>query len=196
MILVVDNFDSFVHNLARYIRLEGGETRVVRADVLTREMMRELVPERVVLSPGPGVPGAAGISLETTDLVPPGLPILGVCLGHQCLAQAMGGRVATSLHPTHGRASLIHHGGTGLFTGLPNPFPGGRYHSLSVEPDTLPTHLLAEAWTDHGEIMAFRHVDRPVWGLQFHPESVLTPNGGMILANFLRLPSSGWGARG
>jgi anthranilate synthase/aminodeoxychorismate synthase-like glutamine amidotransferase len=190
VIVVVDNFDSFVHNLARLLRLAGAQTRVVRADAVRWEDLAAMEPRGVVISPGPGAPASAGVSTSLARLAPPDLPILGVCLGHQCLAEDLGGRVCASPQPTHGRASRVVHRGTGIFSGLPSPFRAGRYHSLTVAPGSLPDTLSEEAWTEEGELMAFRHRTRPVWGVQFHPESILTEWGGRLLENFLALTRS------
>ncbi len=183
MILLIDNYDSFVHNLARYVGELGYERRVLRNDAVTIAEIEAMRPEALILSPGPCTPDEAGICLEAVRRLAPQLPILGICLGHQCIAQAFGGAVRRAA-PRHGRASPIRHNGALVFAGLPNPFEAARYHSLAVD---LPEGgVLQEAARaeDDGEIMALAHESLPVTGLQFHPESVLTPLGHKLLANF------------
>ncbi|MCE9528125.1 MAG: aminodeoxychorismate/anthranilate synthase component II [Planctomycetales bacterium] len=187
MILLIDNYDSFVHNLARYFQRLGQETRVVRNDMLSVEDIRRLQPDAIVLSPGPCTPSEAGCSLEVVRQLTGAVPILGVCLGHQTIAAALGGKVVRAKEPVHGRSSLVRHIGEGLFAGLPNPLTVGRYHSLVVEEKSLPPELVVTARTDDGVIMALAHRQHPVVGVQFHPESILTCGGYEILANFLRL---------
>ena len=182
MILIVDNYDSFVETLARYVREAGFSTRVVRNDALTAEECAALSPRGVILSPGPYGPAEAGVCLALPALLP-SVPILGVCLGHLAIAEAYGGRTVRAGQPVHGRASAIRHEGDKLFAGLPNPFDAGRYHALVS--DITGTELQPVAWSDDGELMAFRHPLRPHVGVQFHPESVLTPQGRLILHNFL-----------
>jgi anthranilate synthase component II len=186
MLLVIDNYDSFVHNLARYLRRLGQETRVVRNDAVTVEMVTALAPDAIVLSPGPGTPAEAGNSLDIVRHFASIRPMLGVCLGHQTLAAAFGGRIVRAFEPVHGRASAIQHTGSGVFAGLPNPLRVGRYHSLMVEAETLPDCLRPLAHTMDGTLMAFQHAAYPIVGLQFHPESVLTEHGYALLAGFLR----------
>jgi anthranilate synthase/aminodeoxychorismate synthase-like glutamine amidotransferase len=185
MILVLDNYDSFVHNLARMFRERGAQVEVVRSDRITVDEALALDPTHLVISPGPCTPAEAGISVALIRAIRGRLPILGVCLGHQAVAEAYGGRIVRSPEPIHGRALSVRHLGTGLFSGVPSPFVAGLYHSLSVARDGLPYSLEVEAWTDRGEVMALRHGSHPVWGVQFHPESILTPWGGRILENFL-----------
>ncbi len=190
MILVVDNYDSFVHNLARYVRELGRDTRVVRNTEISPAGARELRPELIILSPGPCDPARAGASVPLVRELSGEVPILGVCLGHQAIAEAFGGRVGRAHRPRHGVASAIEHDGEGIFRGLPNPFPAGRYHSLVVDPDSLPADLEVTAWTRDPwgrTVMAMRHRRHPTIGVQFHPESVLTPCGHLVLANFLAL---------
>jgi anthranilate synthase/aminodeoxychorismate synthase-like glutamine amidotransferase len=187
MILLIDNYDSFVHNLARYVRELGGVTEVRRNDTLTVDDVASLRPSHVIVSPGPCSPREAGISNAVIAELGARVPILGVCLGHQCLAAALGGRVARAARPRHGKTSPIHHSGEGLFTGVPSPFLGTRYHSLIVEREGLPEDLEVVAVTPEDEIMALRHRRWPVWGVQFHPESVLTEHGHALLRNFLEL---------
>ena len=187
MILLVDNYDSFVHNLARYLRRLGQETQVVRNDQLTIDDIRRGGYRAVVLSPGPCSPTEAGISLEVVRELGDELPLLGICLGHQTIGAALGGRVVRASEPRHGRTSLVHHDGTSVFAGLPTPFEACRYHSLVVERPTLPDCLRVTAWTDDGTIMGLAHRERPIIGVQFHPESILTEHGYELLANFLDL---------
>ena len=197
MILLIDNYDSFTFNLYQYLGELGQELTVVRNDQLSAAEALALRPERVVISPGPGTPDQAGISLEIVRLcAAQGVPLLGVCLGHQALGQAFGGRVVRAPKLMHGKTSPIHHDGRTLFAGLPEPFEATRYHSLVIEPLTLPPVLLRTAWTDEGEIMGVRHRELFVEGVQFHPESILTAHGKVLLGNFLsRLGGSGGGAR-
>lgn len=187
MILLIDNYDSFVFNLARYFERLGRPTRVVRNDAIDVAGVKALRPEAVVLSPGPCAPQQAGCSLEIVRELHAELPILGVCLGHQAIAEALGGRVVRAAEPVHGRASAVFHDGQGLFAGVPNPISACRYHSLVVEEATLPDELEATARTADGVVMALRHKRLPLVGLQFHPESILTDFGFELLANFLRL---------
>ena len=185
MILLIDNYDSFVHNLARYARELGAETLVRRNDALTTSEIRALNPTHIVISPGPWTPAEAGISTETIRTFAGVVPILGVCLGHQCIAAAFGGPVVRAARPMHGKSSLIHHGGRDIFADLPSPFLAARYHSLEVPADRVPAPLEVLATTAEGEVMALRHRRYPVWGVQFHPESVLTQHGHRLLGNFL-----------
>jgi para-aminobenzoate synthetase component II len=185
VILVVDNYDSFVHNLARYVRELGWPTEVVRNDALTVDEAADLRPTHVVLSPGPCTPNEAGISVPLVRRLGPSVPILGVCLGHQCIGQAFGGQIVRARRPMHGKASAIHHDGGGVFAGLPNPLRAARYHSLVVEPDHLPEDLVVTARSEEGEIMALRHRRHRIVGVQFHPEAVLTECGHALLRNFL-----------
>lgn len=184
MILLIDNYDSFVHNLARYVRRLGWATEVVRNDVATPEWVRLRQPEAIIISPGPCDPNAAGHSLDVVRGLAGHLPILGVCLGHQAVVQAMGGRIERAAEPVHGRTSMIFHDRNPLFAGVPNPFAACRYHSLIASRDDLPQCLQVTAWTADETIMAVQHRQWPLVGLQFHPESVLTRDGMRILANF------------
>lgn len=186
MILLIDNYDSFVHNLARYFRLNGRETRVVRNDAIDVTEVRELSPEAVVLSPGPGVPADAGCSLEIVQQLAGEVPLFGVCLGHQVIVEALGGRIVRAPEPLHGRTSPIEHRGNGLFEGLPNPLTVCRYHSLVAERESLPEDLELTAWTEEGTPMAIAHRELPLWGVQFHPEAILTEAGDTLIANFLQ----------
>ena len=191
MIVLIDNHDSFVHNLARYVRELGGATRVVRSDAVTVDEIAAMAPSHIVISPGPCTPDESGVSLEVVRRLGPRIPLLGVCLGPQCIGQAYGGRVERARRPMHGKASPIAHDGTGLFAGLPNPLTATRYHSLVVADEGLPADLLVTARSEEGEIMALRHRRHPVEGVQFHPESVLTDRGHDLLAGFLAQSSSG-----
>lgn len=187
MILLIDNYDSFVFNVARYLTELGQQVEVVRNDAMTVAEIERRRPDALVISPGPCSPNEAGISLEAIRALSGQLPILGICLGHQCIGQAFGGRVVRAKTPMHGRASQVTHLGSDVFRGLPSPFPAGRYHSLAVEIDEEESDLVPTAWTADGEIMGLRHFEHPTFGVQFHPESVLTGNGYDLLANFLRL---------
>lgn len=184
MILIVDNFDSFVQNLARYVRESGHDTLVMRNDAVAVDECLTLAPAGVIISPGPGRPANAGVSLALICDLPPETPLLGVCLGHQCLIEAFGGEIRRAIRPLHGEASAIRHQATGIFRDIPSPTFGGRYHSLTAMID--PNSPLEEtAWSEEGEAMAVAHRVRPWFGLQFHPESFLTPAGRKIIANFL-----------
>jgi anthranilate synthase component 2 len=187
MILVIDNYDSFTYNLVHYLDELGVEPRVWRNDALTVEEALGLKPEAVVLSPGPCTPNEAGICLELVGAAPEDLPILGVCLGHQAIGQAFGGEVVRAKTLMHGKTSAIRHAGAALFEGLADGFTATRYHSLSVARESLPNVLEVTAWTDDGEIMGLSHHSRPIHGVQFHPESILTEGGHRLLGNFLRL---------
>jgi anthranilate synthase component II len=187
MILVIDNYDSFTYNLVHYLNELGAETKVVRNDALSVEEALGLKAEGVLLSPGPCTPNEAGVCLDLLAAAPKDLPIFGVCLGHQAIGQAFGGEVVRAKALMHGKTSLIHHDGRGVFAGLKNPFTATRYHSLSVERSALPADLEVTAWTEDGEIMGVQHKSRPVFGVQFHPESIATECGHELLANFLEL---------
>ena len=187
MIVLIDNYDSFVHNLARYFRRLGQETLVVRNDAVDAAGVRRLRPRAVVLSPGPCTPNETGCSLDVVRRLGDDVPILGVCLGHQAIAAAMGGTIVRSAEPMHGRTSEVLHDGRGVFDGVANPITACRYHSLEVDEAGLPDCLEVSAWTASGVIMAIRHRRRPLVGLQFHPESILTEEGYRILAGFLQL---------
>ncbi len=186
MILLVDNYDSFVFNLARYFERLGQSTRVVRNDAIDVAEIRRLQPEAIVLSPGPSTPSKAGATLDIVRELHASVPILGICLGHQAIGQAFGGKIVRAAQPVHGRSWPIHHGNQGVFAGLPNPMSGCRYHSLVVERESLPECLTVTGWTDDGTIMAIEHRELPVIGIQFHPESILTDCGYPLLAAFLR----------
>jgi len=185
MLLMIDNYDSFTYNLVQYFGELGEVVRVFRNDKITLAEIESMGPERIVISPGPCSPEEAGISVAAIKKFAGKIPILGVCLGHQAIGAAFSGKVIRSANLMHGKTSPIHHDGQELFKGLPNPFEATRYHSLIVERSTLPECLVTTAWVEEGEIMGLRHRDLPVWGVQFHPESILTVGGMDILRNFL-----------
>jgi anthranilate synthase component II len=185
MLLMIDNYDSFTYNLVQYFGELGQDVKVVRNDEMTVAEIAALGAERIVLSPGPCSPNEAGVCLELIDTLKGKLPILGVCLGHQAIGQAFGGKVVHAKTLMHGKVSLIHHEGHGMFAGLPTPYEATRYHSLAIERATCPRDLEITAWTEDGEIMGVRHRTLPVEGVQFHPESILTQHGHALLRNFL-----------
>ena len=191
MILIIDNYDSFVYNLAQYVGEVGWESVVYRNDQITLAQIEELVPSHIIISPGPCTPLEAGISNEVAQHFGGKIPILGVCLGHQCIGYAYGSRISRS-SPVHGKTSLIQHDGKTIYQGLPNPFPATRYHSLIIEAENLPACLKVTARTPEGIIMGVRHRDYVVEGVQFHPESILTKVGHDILTNFLRFTRPLW----
>jgi len=184
MILVIDNYDSFVHNLARYVREASYDVKVIRNDAASVDELLRLEPDAVIISPGPKAPAEAGVSLDLIRNLRPGTPLLGVCLGHQCIVESFGGRTIRSIEPLHGEASAIRHDGCGVFAEIPSPMLAGRYHSLVAElADDGP--LDACAFSEAGEVMAVRHRGAPWHGVQFHPESLLTPDGRKLMGNFL-----------
>ncbi len=185
-ILVIDNYDSFTWNLVHYLEEIGARTQVIRNDQVSVAEALARGDDGIVLSPGPCSPNEAGICVELIEKAPGDLPILGVCLGHQSIGQACGGAVITAREIRHGKVSEIRHGGGPLFDGLPERYNVVRYHSLAIRDGDLPEDLVADAWTDDGEIMAVRHVSRPVFGVQFHPESILTEHGHALLENWLK----------
>jgi anthranilate synthase component 2 len=187
MVLVVDNYDSFTFNLVQYLGELGAEMQVRRNDVLDVESVLALAPSRIVISPGPGRPEHAGVTVELVSRLAGRVPILGVCLGHQAIGHAFGGKVIRATELMHGKTSFIHHGDSGVFSGLSNPFIATRYHSLIVEKESLPPCLRISAWIEDGTIMGLEHRERPLWGVQFHPESILTVEGKRLLQNFLEL---------
>lgn len=189
MILFIDNYDSFVHNLARYVENLGHNTKIIRNDKIGADEIPDLKPEAIIISPGPCAPDQAGICVDLISKYGSSIPILGVCLGHQCIAQAYDNFVVRSAKPMHGMASLIHHQNTKLFSGVPSPFKAGRYHSLMVELNNTNT-LQVTAQTEDNVIMAVEHKTYPVYGVQFHPESILTEHGGTVIENFLSLAFS------
>jgi anthranilate synthase/aminodeoxychorismate synthase-like glutamine amidotransferase len=186
MIAVIDNYDSFTYNLVQYLGELGAELQVFRNDTVSIQELRALGPSHIVISPGPGTPDDAGISQRVIRDMGATQPILGVCLGHQCIGQVFGGQVGRAPRLMHGKTSLIHHDGEYLFSGLPAPFQATRYHSLIVE-EPLPEALRRTAFTEEGELMGLRHRELPIFGVQFHPESILTPEGKRLLSNFLTM---------
>jgi anthranilate synthase/aminodeoxychorismate synthase-like glutamine amidotransferase len=186
MIVMIDNYDSFTYNLVQYLGELGADIRVYRNDAVDVEEVRAMQPAHIVISPGPGDPADAGISKELIRALGPWIPILGVCLGHQCIGEAFGGKVVRAPRLMHGKTSLISHNGEGLFQGIPNPFEATRYHSLIVA-EPLPAGLEGVAYTAEGELMGLRHRQYPIFGVQFHPESILTTAGKQILQNFLTI---------
>jgi anthranilate synthase/aminodeoxychorismate synthase-like glutamine amidotransferase len=185
MILLIDNYDSFVYNLARYVTELGGEAEVYRNDAMTLDQIAALRPSHIIVSPGPCTPSEAGISVGAIRRFGSAIPILGVCLGHQAIGTAYGAEIVRARRPMHGKTSRIHHHGTSVFTGLPSPLTATRYHSLVIAPESLPPELVVTATAEDGEIMAVAHVEHPVVGVQFHPESVLTEYGYRMLDWFL-----------
>lgn len=185
MILVIDNYDSFTYNLVQYLGELGADVEVVRNDAITVEQVRDLAPDGILLSPGPGNPDQAGITLGVIERYAGQIPMFGVCLGHQSIAQVFGADVVRAARLMHGRTSLIEHDGRGIFDGLPRPFTATRYHSLIVDPATMGAELEMSAWTGEGEVMGLRHRTLPIEGVQFHPESFLTDHGHRMLENFL-----------
>ncbi len=196
MILLIDNYDSFTYNLYQSLAAAGAQVEVVRNDVISADEAIAMNPAAILLSPGPGNPDSAGICLDIVAKLPATTPLLGVCLGHQTLVQALGGVIDRDPVPVHGKPAMIHHDGTSpLFSGLPNPFSAGRYHSLFAKRDRLPESLRLTAWIEDGTVMAVQHVDNPWFGVQFHPESILTPQGDRMLTKFLALTGEGVSAR-
>jgi anthranilate synthase component II len=191
LILLIDNYDSFVHNLARYFQQLGQETLVLRNDATTPAEIRRLVPQAIVLSPGPCTPQQAGCSESVVRELPDHIPILGVCLGHQAIASALGGRIVRAAEPRHGRTSAVRHDSSSLFAHIQSPFSACRYHSLVVEKASLPAELRVTARSDDGCVMGLAHETRPLFGVQFHPEAVLSEHGYRILANFLKVAGCG-----
>ena len=187
MLLLIDNYDSFVYNLARYYVELGCATHVVRNDAINIAAVRAMAPQAIVISPGPCTPNEAGVSIEIIRELSDSIPTLGVCLGHQAIAAALGGDVVRAREPVHGRTSFVEHCGSGVFQGIPSPFRVARYHSLIVDEASLPRDLIVTARTEDGIPMALRHRSRPLYGVQFHPESVLTRHGHLLLANFARI---------
>ncbi|MDQ7074009.1 MAG: aminodeoxychorismate/anthranilate synthase component II [Gammaproteobacteria bacterium] len=192
MVLMIDNYDSFTYNLVQYLGELGAEVVVQRNDQITLEQIEALNPERIMISPSPCTPNEAGISMQTIEHYTGKLPILGVCLGHQSIGQVFGGNIVHAKEIMHGKTSLIHHHGSGVFQGLSNPYQATRYHSLVIETASLPNCLEVTAWTENeagerDEIMGVRHKSLPIEGVQFHPESILTQHGHDLLANFLKM---------
>ncbi|MBT5031332.1 MAG: aminodeoxychorismate/anthranilate synthase component II [Proteobacteria bacterium] len=187
MLVMVDNYDSFTYNLVQYLGELGEEVRTFRNDEITVDKIAALSPDKIMVSPGPCTPDAAGISLEVIKHFAGKVPLMGVCLGHQSIGQAFGGKIVHAKAVMHGKISMIEHDGSGLFVDIPSPYRVTRYHSLIVERDSLPVELEVTAWTDDGEIMGLRHRELPVVGVQYHPESILTEHGHRLLQNFLNL---------
>jgi anthranilate synthase component 2 len=187
MLLMIDNYDSFTYNLVQYFRELGEEVEIYRNDMISVAEIAAKRPRRLVVSPGPCSPSEAGISVAAIQACAGTIPILGVCLGHQAIGQAFGGRIVRAGSLMHGKTSAIHHDDTGIFRGLANPFEATRYHSLVIERDTAPVCLRLTGWTDDGLIMGIEHRELPLWGVQFHPESILTLEGKRLLQNFLEL---------
>jgi anthranilate synthase/aminodeoxychorismate synthase-like glutamine amidotransferase len=187
MLLVIDNYDSFTYNLVQYFGELGADPQVKRNDAITPDEVEKMKPQKIVISPGPGRPEEAGISMELIRKFGGRIPILGVCLGHQCMGEVYGGKVVRAGRLMHGKTSPIQHDGKGVFQGLPNPFEATRYHSLIVEKNSVPSCLEVCAETAEGEIMGLRHREYPVHGVQFHPESILSKEGKDLLANFLKI---------
>jgi anthranilate synthase component II len=200
MLLVLDNYDSFTFNLVQFLGALGADLRVERNDALSVEEIRALGPERIVVSPGPCTPREAGVSVEVIRTLGREIPILGVCLGHQAIGEAFGGATIRAPAVMHGKTSPVRHTGEGLFEGLPSPLEVTRYHSLVTDPDRLPAELVPVAWSDEPDgttlIQAMRHRDLPVWGVQFHPESLFSHGGMHLLRNFLRIARAPLGAAG
>lgn len=191
-VILLDNYDSFTYNLVEYFRVLGVDPRVYRNDHISLAELESLEPERIVISPGPGTPAHAGISCDAIRNFAGRIPILGVCLGHQCIAEVFGGHIVRSAEPVHGKTSLVHHEGSILFAGLPDPLEAMRYHSLIVERENLPDTLCVAASTEDGIIMGLHHRQFTVMGVQFHPESILTPCGTKLLENFLAVRGGTW----
>jgi para-aminobenzoate synthetase component II len=192
MVLVIDNYDSFTYNLVQYLGELKVELRVHRNDQITLDEIRALNPERILVSPGPCSPRESGLSNEIIRAFGTSTPVFGVCLGHQCIGHTFGAEVIVNYRMMHGKVSAIHHNGQDLFAGMPNPFQATRYHSLVIKRESLPDCLEVTAETEEGEIMGVRHKELPIWGVQFHPESILTQEGRTIIRNFLTLrPRSG-----
>lgn len=187
MVLVIDNYDSFTYNLVQYLGELNVELQVHRNDQITIDQARALKPDRILVSPGPCSPNESGLSNEIIRAFGKEIPVFGVCLGHQCIGHTFGAKVVVNYRMMHGKTSPIHHNGKDLFEGMPNPFNATRYHSLVIQRDTVPDFLEITAETDEGEIMGIRHKELPIWGVQFHPESILTENGMQIMKNFLKL---------
>ena len=194
-VLMIDNYDSFTYNLYQYLCELGAEVEVRRNDAISVEEARAMRPDRLVVSPGPGTPRNAGVSIDMIEALGPEVPTLGVCLGHQAIVEAFGGEVVRAPELMHGKASQIEHDGKGVFQGLPSPFTAIRYHSLCAAPGSLPQALAVTARSDSGVIMGIRHTSLPIEGVQFHPESILTEGGKQLLANFLGVPAPAEGVR-
>lgn len=186
MIVLIDNYDSFVYNLACLVGKLGFRHQVYRNDAITLEALEHLQPEKIIISPGPSVPQKAGISIPLIQSFGHKIPILGVCLGHQAIGEAFGGKTIRARKPMHGKSSAIYHSNQGIFKDLPNPFPAARYHSLVTDKASCPKELIIQATTKDGDIMGFQHHQYPIFGIQFHPESILTPDGKQMISHFLQ----------
>ena len=186
MIAIIDNYDSFTYNLVHALGALGAEIKVFRNDAISVNDIASMAPSAIIISPGPGSPGQAGISVELIRRMWEQVPILGVCLGHQAVGEAFGAVIGPAGRIMHGKTSMVSHGGDGLYKGLNNPFPAGRYHSLAIQKNSLPKDLIADAFSEDGEIMGAHHCSRPVFGVQFHPESILTAEGHLLLKNFIK----------
>jgi len=195
MIALVDNYDSFTYNLVQSMRTQGAALDVFRNDVITVDDIDALNPDAVVVSPGPCTPTEAGISIDVVRYFSGRVPVLGVCLGHQSVAAAFGAKISSAQRIMHGKVSMVTYDETDLYRGLRNPFEGGRYHSLAIEPKSLPSELIVDARSEDGEIMGLHHTVHATYGVQFHPESVLTPQGDLLLENFLRIVDAHKGAK-
>jgi anthranilate synthase component 2 len=195
MIALVDNYDSFTYNLVQSLRTSGASLEVFRNDVITVDEIDAMNPAAVVVSPGPCTPNEAGISIDVVKHFSGRVPLLGVCLGHQSVAAAFGAKISSAQRIMHGKVSMVTYDDTELYRGLRNPFEGGRYHSLAIEPDTIPSELIVDARSEDGEIMGLHHAVHATYGVQFHPESVLTPEGDLLLENFLRIVDAHKGAK-
>jgi anthranilate synthase/aminodeoxychorismate synthase-like glutamine amidotransferase len=193
MILVIDNYDSFTYNLVQYIGELGGEMRVVRNDAITVAEARALGPSHIVISPGPCTPNEAGVTLDLIGALAGEVPILGVCLGHQAIGQVFGAKVVRAATLMHGKTSPVYHEGAGIHHGMRRPFTATRYHSLTLAPESIPATLALTAWTENGEVMALEHRELPLFGVQYHPESIMTEGGKTLLANFLAVRAGGEG---
>ena len=191
-VLVIDNYDSFVYNLVQYLAELGANPIVRRNDAITAEEARDMAPDALMVSPGPGRPADAGVSNDLITALGPNVPVLGICLGHQCIAEVFGGKIVRADEIMHGKTSMVHHKGAGVMAGLDDPFEATRYHSLVVDPETLPEELEITARTEDGVIMGLKHRRLPIEGVQFHPESILTAGGHQLMANWLS--SAGWDA--
>lgn len=191
MLLMIDNYDSFTYNLVQYFGELGAAPRVFLNDQITIEKIKQLNPDQIVISPGPCTPKEAGISNQVIRTFSGSIPILGVCLGHQCIGDALGGKIIRAKRIMHGKTSPVLHDNQAIFKNIPNPFAATRYHSLLIERKSIPSELIISAWTKEGEVMGVRHRHHPTWGVQFHPESIMTQSGKEILANFLRLSKTG-----
>lgn len=187
MLLLIDNYDSFTWNLAQYLGEIGAEVQVERNDQISLDAIRKLNPQQIVVSPGPCTPGKAGRSKDIIAEFCPTIPTLGVCLGHQCIGEVFGGTVTRARELMHGKTSMIQHDESAIYAGLDNPFEATRYHSLIVRKEDLPQCLVENAWTEDGTIMGIQHREHPLWGVQFHPESILTSSGKRLLSNFLNM---------